>query len=128
MKRWTKIGLFGILTWLVPFVTGFFFYTPEGGLLIGEIFFKTIMILVGSVVGAVLIVIIFKEIESEYLKNGITIGIAWLLINWILDFVILLPMAEMNISTYFMEIGLRYLTIPVTSTAIGYLLEKKIES
>ncbi len=125
MKKWTKIGIYGLLTWLIPFISAFIFYTPDGTLRIDEIFFKTIMILVGAIVGAVLIIQIFKELDSEYLKNGVTIGIAWLLINWILDFAILLPMAQMSISVYFKEIGLRYLTIPITSTAIGYLLEKK---
>ena len=29
MKKYLKIGLFGFLTWLVPFVVGFLFYFPK---------------------------------------------------------------------------------------------------
>ncbi|MFQ6083182.1 MAG: hypothetical protein ACE5WD_07480 [Candidatus Aminicenantia bacterium] len=122
MKKILKIGLFGFLMWLIPFVVSFFFYSPEGTPLIDKIFFKTIMIIVASITGAVLLIIYFKKIKKDYLKEGIIVGFAWLLINWILDVGILIPLAKMSIVTYFAEIGLRYLIIPTMSIAIGYAI------
>ena len=79
----------------------------------------------GSAAGALLLIIYFRKIEKNYLREGITVGLAWLAINIILDLIILVPMSQMNTGAYFAEIGLRYLTIPITSTAIGYVAENK---
>lgn len=86
--------------------------------------FKTIMIVVGSITGAILLVIYFKKLTDNYLKEGILVGIAWFLINIILDLLVLLPMSKMPLGMYFSAIGLRYLVIPVMSIAIGYVAEK----
>ncbi|MCG2713132.1 MAG: hypothetical protein L6416_12530, partial [Candidatus Omnitrophica bacterium] len=55
--------------------------------------------------------------------EGLIIGLIWLAINLILDFIILIPMAKMNIGTYFAQVGLRYLTIPIFSITVGYLMD-----
>jgi len=125
MNRQIKIILYGFLTWLIPFITAFLFYTKEGELTIDLFLFKSIMIVAGSAAGALLLIIYFRKIEKNYLREGITVGLAWLAINIILDLIILVPMSQMNTGAYFAEIGLRYLTIPITSTAIGYVAENK---
>jgi hypothetical protein len=125
MNRQIKIILYGFLTWLIPFITAFLFYTKEGELTIDLFLFKSIMIVAGSAAGALLLILYFRKIEKNYLREGITVGLAWLTINIILDLIILIPMSRMNTGAYFAEIGLRYLTIPITSTAIGYVAENK---
>lgn len=124
MKKYLKIALFGFLTWVIPFVISFFFYSKEGQPVIDIFLFKTIMIVVGSITGAILLVIYFKKLTDNYLKEGILVGIAWFLINIILDLLVLLPMSKMPLGMYFSAIGLRYLVIPVMSIAIGYVAEK----
>lgn len=125
MKSIKKNIFFGILVWIIPFVISFAFYSPSGELTIDKIFFKTIMIVIGTSIGIFLIVKYFKSVENNFLKEGILLGISWLLINWGLDFVVLIPMADISYSTYFTEIGLRYLTFPVISIGIAYLLRHK---
>jgi len=125
MKKALKILLFGIIIWLIPFITGFFFYTPDGQMSVDMYLFKTIMILVGNFTGVILAVIYLLKIEKNFLKESILIGLVWILINYILDFVILLPMSGMDTGDYFVQIGLRYLLLPIISIAIGYLLQKK---
>jgi len=124
MKKYLKIVLFGFLTWVIPFVISFFFYTKEGQAAIDLFLFKSIMIVVGSITGATLLVIYFKKLTGNYLQEGILIGTAWFLINIILDILVLLPMSKMPLGMYFSTIGLRYLIIPVMSIAIGYVAEK----
>lgn len=51
-----KNVLYGFLSWLIPFASSFFFYTREGKLTIDALFFKSIMIVVGSVSAAFLLV------------------------------------------------------------------------
>jgi hypothetical protein len=111
LKKYFKVVLYGFIAWLVPFVTGFFFYTRDGKLNIDIFLFKTIMIIVGSITGAILLVSYFKKINEQYLKEGILIGIIWFCLNIVLD--------------YFAQIGLRYLMIPAMSIAIGAALANK---
>jgi len=125
MNSIKKNILYGFLVWLIPFIISFAFYSPNGELTIDKIFFKTIMIITGTLAGIFLMVKHFKSIENNFLKEGILLGISWLLINWILDFIVLIPMADISYPTYFTEIGLRYLTFPIISIGIAYLLNQK---
>jgi uncharacterized membrane protein YpjA len=124
-KMFLKLIGFGFLTWLIPFLGSFPFFSPEKGLLIDLFLFKTIMIVLGTLVGTVFLVLYFKDIKNDYLKTGIIVGLVWLAINWILDFIFLLPMSGMPIGHYFTEIGLRYLSLPIFSIGLAYLLTKK---
>ena len=54
------------------------------------------------------------------LKEGIIVGIVWLIINLMVDSVVLVPIAKMGIGKYYAHIGLRYLLIPTLSFAIRY--------
>lgn len=63
--------------------------------------------------------------KYELSEGGNWSRIVWLVINWILDLVVLVPMAKMAIGIYFAHIGLRYLMIPTMSISMGYLLQNK---
>ena len=110
------------LSWLVPFVVGFFFYNQEGQLRIDIFLFKSIMIVVGSVTGALFLSLYFRKVTERYCREGILIGLIWLAINWALDFGVLIPMSGMDVGTYAAQIGLRYLMIPVFSVMLGCAL------
>ncbi len=117
--------LYGFLAWLIPFVTSIFFYTREGVLTIDVFLFKTIMIVVGSTSAAFLLVSYFKKIDTRYLKEGIIVGLTWFGINILLDLLVLIPMSGMSVADYFMQIGLRYLVMPVMSIMVGASLANK---
>ena len=119
-----KIGTYGILSWLIPFATGFLFYSRQGELQIDVFFFKSIMIVEGALVGTWLLVKLFKNIKSDYVIEGAKIGLLWFAINLILDVVVLLPMSKMPFTVYFMQIGMRYFIIPIISIGLGKVLEQ----
>ncbi|MFC1823531.1 hypothetical protein ACFL9T_12545 [Thermodesulfobacteriota bacterium] len=125
MKKYLKILLFGFLAWLIPFVVSIFFYSKEGKPIVDIFLFKSIMIVVGAITGAFLMVLYLKKLTRNYLNEAIIIGLSWFAINIILDLIILLPMMKVSIGTYFAQIGLRYLVIPVMSIAMGYVAENK---
>ena len=125
MKNIVKIILLGLLTWVVPFITGFLFFDQSGQLAIDMYLFKSIMLIVGALIGSFAIAIYFKKQKGEYLKSGIIIGISWFIINILLDVIILLPMSKMSMSDYIAQIGIRYLLIPIMCILCGYLLNKK---
>jgi len=121
MKKALKIGFLGFLTWLVPFVVSWLFYTKEGQPIMDIIFIKSIMIVLFSAFGAFLLIIYFRKIDMDFISEGFYVGLSWFGINCILDILVLLPLAGMNMSTWFAQIGMRYLMIPVMSISIGYM-------
>jgi hypothetical protein len=125
MKMYLKNVLYGFLSWLIPFASSFFFYTREGKLTIDVFFFKSIMIVVGSVSAAFLLVSYFKMVDSRHLRESIVVGLTWLGMNIVLDLVVLIPMSGMTVADYFAQIGLRYVAIPAMSIAVGAALENK---
>ncbi len=126
MKNITKLLGYGFLSWLIPFLASFPFVDPSGNFRIDEIFFKTIMIIVGSLSGTYLMVLYFNKINNNFQKEGIKLGITWFLLNIILDLVfVLMGFFQMSVTKYFTDIGLRYLVILIFAIGMGYILEKK---
>ncbi|MBI2411243.1 MAG: hypothetical protein HYV32_05120 [Candidatus Kerfeldbacteria bacterium] len=118
-----KVLGFGVLTWLIPFILAFAFYTPQGEIRIDLHLFKSIMIVVASLVGSFLLVRYFKNVHKNYLKEGMRIGVLWLGMNLVLDVLLLIPMSHMSFGDYIAQIGLRYLMIPIFSIGFGMALE-----
>ena len=119
-----KIG-YGFIVWVVPYVSAI----PLLGLMESDpIFFKTLMIAIGGLVGAICVALYFMKVEKDYLKEGIGLGLVWLVVNWLLDFAALLPLSKMPYLQYFKEIGLRYVVMPAMTVPLGYILSKKIKS
>ena len=127
MKKYIRTILYGFMAWLIPFVISFSFYSKDG-LTIDIFLFKSIMIVTGSISGAVLLISYFQKIKTAFFREGIQTGVIWFLINIILDLTILLPMSGMSIADYFTQIGIRYLVIPAMSVAVGKSLENKKEA
>ncbi len=128
MKKMNKLIrniLYGFLVWLIPFVASIFFYSKEGGLTIDVFLFKSIMIVIGSITAAFLLISYFKNINTNYIKEGIIVGIVWFVINTILDLLVLIPLTGLSVGDYFIQIGLRYLVMPVMSIMAGKVLAEK---
>jgi len=121
MKKYIRIILLGILSWFIPFVVSFFFYSKEGNLVIDISLFKSIMIVVGGACGAILLIYHYRMIRSKYIFEGIITGLIWLALNLILDLITIVPMSKMVIGVYFSQIGLRYLLISIMSISMGYV-------
>lgn len=127
MNKYLKIVLFGFLLWLSPFITGFLFVDASGNFLIPETFFKSIMIVVGVLVGVALAVTYFKDVRADFVREGAVAGVTWLVINLCLDLVFVsVGFFPMTITQYFTDIGLRYLSMPIYTIGMGYVLQQKL--
>lgn len=113
----------GFLSWLIPFAISFFCYKPGGELILEYSTFKSLMIVSGTISGSFLLYQFFKAVNSNVVFNGVIVGLSWFAINIILDSIILIPMMKVTFATYFMSIGLGYVSIPAISIAIGYILK-----
>jgi hypothetical protein len=117
----------GLLSWLVPFVVSFFFVDRSGQFLIPQPLFKSLMVVLFGGLGTALLVIAFRRIVPST-RSGLALGCYWLVINLVLDLLILVQLIRMPFVTYLYDIGLRYLLIPIISTAIGVVAERVRQS
>lgn len=122
-----KNVLFGFLSWLIPFVVSFLFYKPGGELIVPYSTFKSTIMVVGTLSGCYLLLRYFQLVEIDFVRNGLIVGLSWFAINIILDAVILIPIMKTTFADYFMSIGLSYISIPIISITMGYLLERKVK-
>ena len=123
-----KIGrllLFGILIWIIPFITGFFFYDAEGNLATDIFLFKSIMIVMLVLAGALFSILYLKKMDSSHVQKGVIAGVSWLVISILLDALVLIPMTGMSGVDYVSQIGLRYLTLPITVITAGIAFSQR---
>jgi cytochrome c biogenesis factor len=120
-----RLGLFGFIVWLVPFLVSFLFYTPAGTPIVGVAFFNSIMSVVLCAVVVLMVFHYLKPVTQDFVKEAFNVGIAWLAISVILDVIVLLPMSKMTVYTYVTDVALGYLVIPLVALFAGYLLEEK---
>ncbi len=122
MKKYSKLLLYGFLTWLIPFFVSvliFPIHQTERPL------FESIMpvIIVACVV--FFSVLYFSGITSGFQKEGARLGAVWLAISLFIDLLLFMdgPM-KMPLADYLKDIGLTYLIIPMITIGFGYLLER----
>jgi len=125
-KRVGQLLGFGFLTWLLPFLISIPLYSPEGEPLYDIFLIKSVLLVFSAALGTFLILVYFRNVRTRFVREGVLLGGVWLLINWALDAVILLPLSGMDAGTYMGEIGLRYLMIPIIAVGIGYAAEQAV--
>lgn len=120
MNKYLKIILFGFLVWLVPFVVSFFIYPLKT---VGNPLFESIMLLVITIMVVALAYLYLKDIKTDFIREGVIIGVVWFIINIAIDLVLFLPPSpmQMSLTNYMMDIGITYLMIPVITIGMGYM-------
>ena len=122
MDRCLKILLFGILSWLIPFLVSIPLY-PEGQSILDVQVAKSILIVIGGLVGVILALRYFRDVKGDFAREGLVLGIAWFVINSVLDILVLVSLFGMDLLTWAGQIGIRYLLIPVITTGMGMAME-----
>jgi uncharacterized membrane protein len=113
----------GFLSWLVPFAVSFLFVDRTGQFMIPQPLFKSVMVVLFGGLGTALLAFAFSRIPPTA-RSGFMLGMYWLVMNLVLDLVVLVPLVHMPVVTYFSDIGLRYLLIPIIATAIGLVAQR----
>ena len=125
MNKYLKICLFGFLIWLIPFIMSFFIFGLHEDY---RPLFESIMAVTVTLSVVIFSILYFKTVDKDYIKEGVIIGMIWLIINLIIDLIIMVllesPM-QMSIGDYMMDIGLTYVIIPVITIGFGMILEKR---
>ena len=123
MKSWKKALLYGFLIWLLPFVVSIIIFPLRES---ARPLFESIMPVVVALCAVVLSILYFKNLDRDFLKEGILLGVIWLVISLVIDLVMFSsgPM-KMSFTDYMMDIGLTYLIIPTVTIGFGYLMMRR---
>jgi len=123
MNQYLKVVLYGFLVWLLPFVVSLFIYPLK---VAGSPLFESIMPLVISLTVVVLAFFYLKNLDGDYVKEGVIIGVFWFTISIIIDLLLFLsPSAlQMSFTDYLMDIGITYLLIPFITIGMGLVAAK----
>ncbi len=122
MKKYLRLGLFGFLVWLIPFVVSCLIFPLKTSL---PALFESIMPVVVVVCTVVFAVVYLRRVKARFLREGIVVGIVWLMICLVFDLLLFMegPM-KMSLADYMMDIGLVYLMIPTITVGFGWVLGK----
>jgi hypothetical protein len=122
MKSIKKTLLYGFLIWLIPFIIAFLIFPIRES---NRALFESIMPIAITICVVFFAAVYFKKLEDNFLKEGVLIGIVWLVMSFGIDLIMFMqgPM-KMSFINYAMDIGLTYLIIPTITVGFGYLLNK----
>jgi len=116
--------LFGLLVWLIPFAVAFVIYPIRES---SRPLFESIMPVTVAAATVVFAVLYFRQVARQHLREGILIGLIWLVMCLAIDMPLMLlggPM-QMTPSEYIADIGVTYLMIPVITIGMGAVLGQR---
>jgi len=123
MNKKLKIVGYGVLVWLIPTLISILIF------LLGAInLFETI-----SPVAITTTVVLFsyfylKNIDANFIKEGVVIGLSWAIISIILDLLMIMAgITQLSLTSYAVYVGPLYLVVPAITIGFGYLLDFKLE-
>lgn len=122
-RNWKTIMLFGFLIWLIPFVVSFFIFPLRSS---SRPLFESIMPVVLTSAVVFFTVRYLSKINREFVKEGIFIGIVWVVISLVIDLILFMPESQMQmtLSDYMMDIGITYLIILIIPLGSAHLMKK----
>jgi amino acid transporter len=123
MKSLGKAILYGLLVWLIPFAVSILIFPIHDS---NRPLFESIMPVVVTLSVVFFLVLYFKKLDKDFLKEGIWLGIIWLIISIVIDLLMFMwgPM-KTSFVNYMADIGLTYLIMPIITIGVGFLVEKR---
>ena len=124
MNKYLKIFLFGFLIWLIPFVVSIIIFPIHQS---NRPLFESIMPVTVTLCVVVFAILYFKTVNAGFVREGVVIGVAWLIINLAIDLPLFLlesPM-KMSLPDYIADIGLTYLIMPTITVGMGWVLKHR---
>lgn len=113
-----RTTLLGLASWFIPFAISVPFFDQTGQLLVPQPLFKSIMVVIGGASGCWLLIVAFRRLAITP-ASALALGCYWLAINLLLDLIVLVLLMKMPAAHYLMDIGLRYLLIPIIAMSMG---------
>lgn len=119
-KKYLKILQYGFFLWISVLVVSFIFFPVKDS---DAIYFETLITITLVSLTIVYFVFHFKGYSSSFVRNGLLVGVLWMLTNLFFDmFLFSWGPLKKSFLDYMKDIGLTYTVIPVITTGFGYLL------
>lgn len=115
MNKNLKIIIFGLLIWLIPTIISF---------LISYLNILSLFDIIVAVVVAATVIgfsyLYFKDIDGNFVREGIIIGVIWVLVSIILDLVlIIVGVTKLSLDNYVIYVAPVYIIIPAITIGFG---------
>jgi len=123
MNKNAKIINYGLLVWLIPSLIT---------VILGSFIAAMNIFEIVSAVAIAVTVIVFsylylKGITENFIKEGLLIGISWLIINIVLDIIlILLGISQLTLNNYAMYVAPLYVIIPAITIGLGLYMNQRV--
>jgi hypothetical protein len=122
MKTTGRIWVYGLFIWIIGMAVATALWPLHASRLP---LFKSLLVVTMTAAGMFFTVRVFDSVRSGYIRTGFRAGLVWTVLNWALDAVVLVGLLKTPAGMYVMDVGLRYLAIPVITIGCGILLERK---
>lgn len=120
MKSIKSALLLGFFDWLLPFAVSFVIFPLRKN---NYYLFESLMVIVVVFAAVWFTIHYFRKVESNSVREGVLLGLLWLVINLAIDLILFLPQSpmQMSFSLYISQIGIKYISIPIITIGFGYL-------
>ena len=123
MNKRVKIGLLGLMIWVVTFVVGgiVFSIAGEDVPLIGILWINSIQEFFVVIGLALALFLVYRDKAQNYIRTAWEAGLAWYVILLLMDLIVLIGFFGLELGFWFPSVllQLKVLIIPVV---VGYLL------
>jgi hypothetical protein len=121
-----KAVIYGVLVWLIPFVTAFLIFPLRES---ARPLFESIMPVVVTVATVAFALLYFRRVGTSHVREGIMLGALWYVISVVIDLPLMLtgPIG-MSLGGYMADIGLTYLIIPAVTIGFGLAYAQVVDS
>ncbi len=120
MNKYLKAVLFGFSLWMIPFAVSVLIFPLRAT---QRPLFESIMPVVIAVWTVFFSILYLTRIDGNFLREGIFIGIVWLLFSIALDLIVFQGPLKMPLRDYISDIAVTYLIIPTIAIGLGYLMD-----
>ena len=126
MNKNLKIVGYGFLVWLIPSLITFGLEFFSSAFTVFEIISATTI----AITVIVLSYLYFKDINTNFIKEGILIGVIWFIISIVLDLLlILVKVTGLSLASYAIYVAPLYVIIPAITIGLGmYMGQNKMKN
>ena len=122
MNKNSKIINYGVLVWLIPSLI-----TVTLASFVAMNVFEIISAVAIAVTVIVFSYLYFRGITENFIKEGILIGISWLIISIVLDIIlIVLGISQLSLTSYAMYVAPLYIIIPAITAGLGLYMNQRM--
>jgi hypothetical protein len=122
MNKNSKIINYGLLVWLIPSLI-----TVTLASFVAMNIFEIVSAVAIAVTVIVFSYLFFKGITENFIKEGILIGISWLIISIVLDIIlIVLGISQLSLTSYAMYVASLYIIIPAITAGLGLYMNQRM--